>query len=404
MIISQMPVGVSEGMPAEPAAMPVADSASPNAPISFLEALAQWCGMSSAAAMKTGPASSSTAPVTGETAEAVTTEDSGEEKSEVSEELLSALAAAVPGLFMCVPLSAMVGSVSNAAPADTAPVEETPTPEGTPASFSPAAGSTRPAGAGSALPNAAAQTPLEAAEWLARFLPPAAAETPELIIEDLVAQKAVNIKQLEALNLVPALEVLPNEVAPKPAGKPVQETQAGASAAPPAMLTKSSALELTPTSSLPAPADTTPKAVDTLQVQAVRNVRYLLDRNGHTVSVRLIPESLGELHIHVQVRGEELTVRFVSSNPLVRDALEDQMAGLRQALTRPGGPTPEVQVAAHAGQSFSAGSDTRQGPGQWGAAARYQATPVASVNAAANPKKISAREERPHDGTLNLLI
>lgn len=403
MIISQMPAGVSEGMPAEPASMPVAESATPNAPISFLAALVQWCGMPDATEVKTGPAFSAPAPATAESGEAPATEDSGEEKDAIPGGLLSALAAEIPGLFMCAPSIPMAGGAPNAATADTAPAEETPIPEGTLASYSPVAGPARAGIAGPALPNAAPQTPLEAAEWLARFMPPVAGETPELPMEDLVAQKGVNIKQLEALNLVPVSEVLPNETAPKPVGKPAQETQASASAAPPVLLSKSPALELTQASNLPAPADTAPKAVDTLQVQAVRNVRYLLDRNGHTVSVRLIPESLGELHIHVQVRGEELSVRFVSSNPLVRDALEEQMAGLRQALTRPGGPVPEVQVAAHAGQSFSAGSDTRQGQGQWGAA-RYQATPVSSVNAAVSPKKISAREERPHDGTLNLLI
>ena len=54
------------------------------------------------------------------------------------------------------------------------------------------------------------------------------------------------------------------------------------------------------------------------------------------MTVRLVPESLGELRLEVSSSSDGYGVRMVSANPLVRQMLEGQIEELRQALSRNG--------------------------------------------------------------------
>ncbi len=90
--------------------------------------------------------------------------------------------------------------------------------------------------------------------------------------------------------------------------------------------------------------------LDTVSVQTVKHVRYLVSKGGKTVTVRLVPESLGELRMEVHSNGQDMTVRLVSSNPVVRDTLEAQTQGLRDALSREGIDVSRVEVSTSMNQ------------------------------------------------------
>ncbi len=83
--------------------------------------------------------------------------------------------------------------------------------------------------------------------------------------------------------------------------------------------------------------------------QVVRSVRYMAGREEQTIKVRLVPESLGEVHVQVTSSRDVVTVRLMSGNPVVREALESQASGLRDMLQREGIQAAHVQVAGDAG-------------------------------------------------------
>lgn len=136
---------------------------------------------------------------------------------------------------------------------------------------------------------------------------------------------------------------------------------------------------------------------------AVRSVRHFAGGGEETITVRLIPESLGELRIHVRLGAGELEVRLVSANPLVREALEGQLSGLRDAFAREGLDVTRVTVstntawdAASGGQSGRHGASgnplARQGPqspGTYPDATMASGPPSALVSV--------------HDGSLDVL-
>ncbi|MBP8129599.1 MAG: flagellar hook-length control protein FliK [Candidatus Hydrogenedentes bacterium] len=80
--------------------------------------------------------------------------------------------------------------------------------------------------------------------------------------------------------------------------------------------------------------------------QAVRNVRILAGSGETSLTVRLVPESLGEMRIEVHATGDGLAVRMASASPAVRGALEAQAQSLRDALQRDGVDVSHIEVAA----------------------------------------------------------
>lgn len=136
---------------------------------------------------------------------------------------------------------------------------------------------------------------------------------------------------------------------------------------------------------------------------AVRSVRHFAGGGEETITVRLIPESLGELRIHVRLGAGELEVRLVSANPLVREALEGQLSALRDAFAREGLDVTRVTVstntawdAASGGQSGRHGASgnplARQGPQSPGT------SPDATMASGPPSALVSV-----HDGSLDVL-
>ena len=87
----------------------------------------------------------------------------------------------------------------------------------------------------------------------------------------------------------------------------------------------------------------------------VERVMWMSSQNLRSVEIQLDPAELGPLEIHIQNRGQELQVQFVSQNPGVREALEAQMHRLREMFAGQGLDQAEVTVADR-----SAGEQARQ--------------------------------------------
>ncbi len=138
---------------------------------------------------------------------------------------------------------------------------------------------------------------------------------------------------------------------------------------------------------------------------ALRGVRYLVSQQEKTVSIHLVPPSLGELRIEVTAAQDGMHVRLMSSNPAVRETLEGQLAGLQESLARNGIEVAKVSVIQNmagyaANQQFSQSSGT----------ANYSPVPVpraafASLQAGAESSVAPIQSKVSlHEGALNVYV
>lgn len=146
------------------------------------------------------------------------------------------------------------------------------------------------------------------------------------------------------------------------------------------------------------PASPEPEA---LRETVIRNVRHLVVRGDQQVKVRLVPESLGELVIEVTSGDDGVQVKLTAGTAAVRDVLESQVHGLRDALARDGIDVARVAVTADApGSGFSETLNRPTGQesapsrsSHSGSAASYREPPV--------PAQTAPRGAR-HAGRLDL--
>ncbi len=94
----------------------------------------------------------------------------------------------------------------------------------------------------------------------------------------------------------------------------------------------------------------------------VEKVMWMSSQNLRSVEIRLDPAELGPLEIHIQNRGQENQVQFLSQNASVREALESQMYRLREMFAQQGLDRVDVTVADNSQR------DTSGGQAQGGAA------------------------------------
>jgi flagellar hook-length control protein FliK len=94
---------------------------------------------------------------------------------------------------------------------------------------------------------------------------------------------------------------------------------------------------------------------------------WMSSQNLRSVEIRLDPADLGPLEIHIQTRGQEHQVQFVTQNPSVREALEAQMFRLREAFSQQGMDLVNVTVGDSAAEQQAhhnqEGSSQRGGRG-----------------------------------------
>ncbi len=87
-----------------------------------------------------------------------------------------------------------------------------------------------------------------------------------------------------------------------------------------------------------------------LSDNALKSIRYLASGDRKSLHIRMVPASLGEVRVEVSSTGDGkgLEIRMTSVSPAVRDALEGQLAGLRDALQRDGLAVGRMVVSADA--------------------------------------------------------
>ena len=131
----------------------------------------------------------------------------------------------------------------------------------------------------------------------------------------------------------------------------------------------------------------------------VRSVRYLVTRGGRTLTVRLVPESLGELHLEVTSAKEGLFVRLVSANPAVREFLSEGLHNLRVALAESGVKVADVLVTA----DMASGHPAAEGrTPEWAGPARSSGPADPRLDGPAEAG-LAHNTTSPHEGTLNVL-
>ncbi|WOD12430.1 flagellar hook-length control protein FliK [Pseudomonas sp. NyZ704] len=103
----------------------------------------------------------------------------------------------------------------------------------------------------------------------------------------------------------------------------------------------------------------------------VEKMQWMSSQNLRSVEIRLDPAELGPLEIHIQTRGQEHQVQFVSQNPSVREALEAQMFRLRESFSQQGLDLVDVSVGDSAvGQQAGQDSQGRSSGSSVAASAR----------------------------------
>lgn len=90
----------------------------------------------------------------------------------------------------------------------------------------------------------------------------------------------------------------------------------------------------------------------------IRSVRHLLGSQQESIQIRLVPRSLGEMHIAVKTHGDGVEIIVSAANGLVRDVLESQLPGLKDALSREG--VEVTRVSVHNGSMSDTGNPLAQ--------------------------------------------
>lgn len=92
------------------------------------------------------------------------------------------------------------------------------------------------------------------------------------------------------------------------------------------------------------------------------SVVLMLGRGASQAELVLTPPHLGRIEVTLSVSGDQTNALFVSANPAVRDALEQAMPRLREALAEAGVTLGEASVNAESrGQEQNPGRSGRQG-------------------------------------------
>ena len=91
----------------------------------------------------------------------------------------------------------------------------------------------------------------------------------------------------------------------------------------------------------------------------------LRDAEGaYSLSLRLLPENLGEIRIDVQVQGSTVLVRLTSDNPAAQEALRASLPELREALAAEGLTASSLEVGDGRPQPRQDQAQPRQDQGQ----------------------------------------
>ena len=91
--------------------------------------------------------------------------------------------------------------------------------------------------------------------------------------------------------------------------------------------------------------------VDTLQImeQIAEQIRVVVTPDTTSMEMQINPENLGKIYLHISSEEGVVSAQFAATNEVVKEALELQMATLRENLTQAGVKVDaiEVTVASH---------------------------------------------------------
>jgi flagellar hook-length control protein FliK len=141
--------------------------------------------------------------------------------------------------------------------------------------------------------------------------------------------------------------------------------------------------------------------LDNVAQYVVRSVRLMVHDGQKTLTVRLIPPSLGELHLEITSVRDNLQVRLMSANPVVRDALESQLTSLRDTLARSGVEASSVTVASGS-TSGQASHNLLSGGRQDGGSAPFDPQSGSGQDPAAGQE--SSRRSTGHQGLIDVFV
>lgn len=144
-----------------------------------------------------------------------------------------------------------------------------------------------------------------------------------------------------------------------------------------------------------------------LSDNALKSIRYLASGDRKSLHIRMVPASLGEVRVEVSSTGDGkgLEIRMTSVSPAVRDALEGQLAGLRDALQRDGLAVGRMVVSADASAQQPASDGM---PGRHAALNEHGRSPGSSPNSPfgggdESPAGATMRQRVAHHGVLDVL-
>ena len=143
----------------------------------------------------------------------------------------------------------------------------------------------------------------------------------------------------------------------------------------------------------------------TIASTSAERVRLMVAQGERSISVRLVPASLGRIQIEVRSIGDELSIRIVSASSAVREAFEGQVSVLRDALARDGIQVSRVDVVSTTANGTDLGG--RSNPGQETLPRRR--SPQSTTNSFVEGNTSSATSDRssarvPEHGGLNVLV
>mgnify|MGYP005840761643 FL=1 len=182
-----------------------------------------------------------------------------------------------------------------------------------------------------------------------------------------------------------------------------EAARAGASVAVPSWTTEAARGVAPPVAESPARAQA-PVGMESIGAAALRSIRYLASKGGdRSLTVRLVPESLGEMRVEVLAQSEEIFVRIVSANPVVRESMQAQVHDLRQSLAREGIEVTRVDIAASMSQDADQGG--RHPPEAVPQHVRWTSPGRAPYDdARETAAECVHRRGRPHHGVLNVFV
>ena len=76
------------------------------------------------------------------------------------------------------------------------------------------------------------------------------------------------------------------------------------------------------------------------------HITWLANRSENRADLVLTPPQMGRVEISLSIKGDQAIANFVSSNPVVREALEAALPRLREVLAEAGIQLGQAQVSA----------------------------------------------------------